>query len=527
MDRDDAEPVPDTRDATGPFFSPDGQWLAFMAGGKLKKISLRGRVAQELTDIGLYGGATWSSEHTIAFAPYASVLRLASDDGGPSKAITRFENGETLHSWPRFLPGDKAVLFTAITSIPSAIAVQPVGGQRRNLISGQGASAASYVSEHLVYAQAGSLMAVPFDLDRLQIKQGAVPMPVVSNVMQYQGTGAAQYSVSATGSMAYVSGVAPQTHKNELVWVDRRDQKESPLGAPARTFYNQPRLSPDGTRVSVDIVETSEKMQVWLYDIRRDTLTPFTFEGVNRHAVWTPDSKRLVFMSNREGPTQIFSQQADGSGGMDRLTNSRPTAAGDILQIPYSISQNGLLTFIKLVRPTEAEMWMLPLGDFSADSRRNGQEQRLPVQKYAMDGGPELSPDGHWLVYASDESGQRQIYVQAFAGPGGKQQVSTDGGNQPRWNSNGRELFYRSGDKMMAVDISPQGSAAGKPHELFQGAYLTGPTDWVRPNYDVSQDGQRFLMLKTVDEPQAPLNEIHVVLNWSEELKRLAATEAK
>jgi serine/threonine-protein kinase len=526
MDRDDADPVPDTRGATGPFFSPDGQWLAFVADGKLKKISLRGRVAQELADVGLLGsGADWGSEHMIAFSPYSSVIQLASDDGGPSQPITRLENGETLHSWPRFLPGNKAVLFTAITSTPSAIAVQLIGGQRRNLISSQGATAANYVSGHLLYAQAGNLMAVPFDLDHLQIKQGAVPMPVVPNVMEYSGTRAGQYSVSASGSLAYVSGGAQLRHDSKLVWVDRKDQKEYPLGAPARS-YNQPRLSPDGTRVAVDVVETSEKMQVWIYDIRRDTFTPFTFEGANRHGVWTPDSKRLVFMSNREGPTQIFSQPADGSGGMDRLTNNRLTAAGDILQIPYSIS-NGWLGFVKLVRPTEGEMWVLPLGDFSADSRRNGQEQRLPVQKSVLDSGPELSPDGRWLAYASEESGQRQIYVQAFPGPGGKQQISTDGGNEPRWNSNGRELFYRSGDKMMAVDISPQGSAAGKPRVLFQGPYVTAVGGFVRPNYDVSPGGQRFLMLKHVDEPQAPVNEIHVVLNWSEELKRLAAAEAK
>jgi hypothetical protein len=212
---------------------------------------------------------------------------------------------------------------------------------------------------------------------------------------------------------------------------------------------------------------------------------------------------------------------------MDRLTNNRLTAAGDMLQIPYSIAQNGVLTFIKLVRPTEAEMWDLPLGDFSADSRRNSQEQRLAVQKVAIDGAPQLSLDGRWLAYASDESGQRQIYVQAFPGPGGKQQVSTDGGTEPQWNSNGRELFFRNADKMMTVDISPEGSAAGKPHVLFQGSYLKTVSDWVRPNYDVSRDGQRFLMLKFVDEPAAPLNQIHVVLNWSEELKRLASAEEK
>jgi len=230
-------------------------------------------------------------------------------------------------------------------------------------------------------------------------------------------------------------------------------------------------------------------------------------------------------MSNKEGPTQIFWKSADGSGPVERLTSNRLTAAGDILHIPFSLSQNGLLTFIKLVGPTEAEPWVLPVGETGTNG--NPQEQRLPVQHAVMDIGPQLSPDGHWIAYASEESGRRQIYVQAITGSGGKQQVSTDGGNEPQWNPKGRELFYRSGDKMMAIAISPQGFAEGKEQALFQGPYLKSAAGWVRANYDVSHDGQHFLMLKPVDETSAPLTEIHVVLNWSEELKRLVPTESR
>jgi serine/threonine-protein kinase len=526
MDEFDASPITGTEGATDPSFSPDGQWLGFIANGKLKKISIRGGVAQELTEIGtFYSSASWASEHTIAFAPYSSVLQQVSDEGGTPQPMTRFEKGETLHMWPQFLPGGKAFLFTVATSGPTGIAVQKIGGERRTLIPGQGVSGASYVLGRVIYVQAGNLMAVPFDPDRLQTRKGFVPAPVISNIMQYAVNGAAQYTVSATGSLAYVLGSAPRVN-SELVWVDRRDQKEYPLGTPARP-YNQPRLSPDNTRVAVDVVETTEKMQVWLWDLARGgPLTPFTFDSVNRHAVWTPDSKRLVFMSNREGPTQIFWQLADGTGGLHRLTNNRLTAAGDTLHIPYSISRSGIVTFIKLVRPTEAELWALPVGALSGDTPHDGQEQRLPVQRAALDGGPQLSPDGRWLAYASDESGQRQIYVQAFYDSGGKQQISTDGGNEPQWNPNGRELFYRSGDKMLAVAIDPQG-IAGKAHVLFHGPYLKGANGWVRPNYDVSADGQRLLMLKPVGETQTPLTEINVVLNWAEELKRLVPAEDK
>jgi serine/threonine-protein kinase len=518
MDRGEAKALTGTEGATLPFFSPDGKWLAFIADRKLKKISIQGGVPQDLTEIGAYSsGASWGSDHSIVFAPYSSVLLQVANEGGASHPITHFENGETLHVWPQFLPGGKAVLFNSYSSNPTGIAVQRIGGERRNLIQQKDAIMPNYVDGRLIYAQAGTLMAVPFDSDSLQIVKGAIPIPALA------ASGILQYSVSSTGSLVYVSGTTQQGFSSELVWIDRKDRKERRVGLPVRR-YNQPRISPDGARIAVDIVETSEKMQVWLYDIARDTFTPFTFEGVNRHAIWAPDSKRLVFMSNKEGPTQIFWKSADGSGPVERLTSNRLTAAGDILHIPFSLSQNGLLTFIKLVGPTEAEPWVLPVGETGTNG--NPQEQRLPVQHAVMDIGLQLSPDGQRIAYASEESGRRQIYVQAITGSGGKQQVSTDGGNEPQWNPNGRELFYRSGDKMMAVAIGPLGFAEGKEQALFQGPYMNA-AGWVRANYDVSHDGQHFLMLKPVDETSAPLTEIHVVLNWSEELKRLVPTESR
>jgi Tol biopolymer transport system component len=305
------------------------------------------------------------------------------------------------------------------------------------------------------------------------------------------------------------------------VWVSRNGM-EHPVGAAARA-YNQPRLSPDGRRVAVDVIEKAQNMQVWLCDLTRDTFAPFTFQGLNRHAVWTPDGKRIAFMSNREGTTQIFWQLADGSGGLQRLTNNPPTTTADVLSIPYSWSPDGQsLTFVQAVPTKEAEFWVLHVDNPSARSDQADGAQRMPIQMRAPDGAPQLSPDGRWLAYASDESGRREIYVQPYPGPGGKWQISTDGGNEPQWSRNGRELFYRSGNRMMAVDIATQtGFAAGKPRQLFEGRYLVTATGWARPNYDVSPDGQRFLMLKPV-EREAPVTQINVVLNWSEELKRLA-----
>ena len=518
MDGVDARPIPGTERGTAPFFSPDGQWLGFFAGDELKKISVRGGVARTLSsDVGggLSRGATWVGEGVIVFAPYSSVLQRVSDAGGAARPLTRFETGETLHMWPQALPGGKAVLFTGFSDSPTAIAVQPIGtGERRNLIHGELGNMPSYApSGHLIYARAGSLMAVPFDLERLEVRGEGVPV--------VQGVLPAQYSLSATGSLAYVSGT-PQASQSQLVWVNRNGT-EHPLGAPARS-YNQPRLSPDGRRVAVDVIEKAQDMQVWLYDLTRDTFAPFTFQGLNRHAVWTPDGKRIAFMSNREGATQIFWQLANGSGGLQRLTTSPPTTTAGGLSIPYSWSPDGQsLIFVQAVPTKQAEFWTLHVGNPSARPDQAGRAQRMPVQMRAPDGAPQLSADGRWLAYASDESGRREIYVQPYPGPGGKWQISTDGGNEPQWSRKGTELFYRSGKKMMAVDIAIQpGFAAGKPRQLFEGDYQVTATGWARPNYDVSPDDQRFLMLKAVERGQAPVTQINVVLNWSEELKHLA-----
>jgi serine/threonine-protein kinase len=529
MEGIEARPLSGTEGATSPFFSPDGQWLGFLANGKLQKISGKGGVAQTLTTdlgAGLTSGASWVGEHMIAFAAYQSALQGISDSGGTPEPLTRFEPGESYHMWPQPLPGGKAMLFTAFSASPTAIAVQPISeGERRDLIEGQTGHMPSYVpSGHLIYAQAGNLMAVPLDLEGLAVK--GVAVPVLQGVLQSQRLGTAQYSVSGTGSLAYVSGTPQAAGESTLVWVSR-DGTEQVLGAPART-YNQPRLSPDGRRIAVDVIAGPQAMQVWLYDVARDTLTPFTFEGLNRHATWTLDGKRIVFMSNREGVTQLYWQLVDGSGGSERLTNNAPIATADVLDVPYSWSRDGeLLTFVKVDPTKGAEFWMLDVATPSASPEQRHVAQRLPLEVSSPDGGPQFSPDGRWLAYASDdESGQRQVYVQPYPGPGGKWQISTDGGNEPLWNPNGRELFYRRGDEMMVVDISAEaGITAGKPQSLFAGRYAKTLPGWVRPNYDVSPDGQQFLMLKLTEQEEAPLTQINIVLNWSEELKRLVPTE--
>jgi serine/threonine-protein kinase len=491
--------IPGTEGALDPFFSPDGQWIGFFAGGKMKKVSVNGGAALSLADAGDPLGASWGSQGTIVFAPtpFSVLVQVPSEGGGP-QPLTQIAKGESSHHHPEFLPGGHAVLFAATDPGSARVAVQLIEtGERRDLI--QAAISPRYASSgHLLYAQGQTLMAVPFDPQRLEIKGAAVP--AVEGV-----AGADQYSISATGSLVYVPGDVQRTQRR-LVWVSRNGAEQT-LVAPARE-YDTPRLAPDGKRVAVEIGP-----QIWLYDPSRDTLTRLTFEGdLNNSPEWAPDGTRVAFYSTRDGPQKMFWQLADGSGGLERLTSGESGP-----QTPKSWSADGQLLAFQDISPTmQRDIWVLRLSD-----RKTEPFLRTPF----IEGAPAFSPDARWLAYVSNESGRPEIYVQPYPGPGGKWQISTDGGTEPVWSRNGREVFYRSGNKMMAVATTTQPRfSAGKPQVLFEGEYFMKRFPVMGPAFDVSPDGQRFLMVKETD--QAPsLTQINVVLNWFEELKRRVPTK--
>jgi Tol biopolymer transport system component/predicted Ser/Thr protein kinase len=511
LDNLESRPIGGTEGGNSPFFSPDGQWLGFFASGKLKKVSVSGGAAVILGDAGDPHGASWGSQGTIVFSPStAGVLQRVSDAGGTPQPLTHLEKSEVNNGWPEFLPGGKAVLFAASTIsgnwTSAQIVVHSVGtGEQRRLL--QGTHPRYAPSGHLVYAQGGTLMAVAFNSQRLEVTGAAVP--VVEGVLQSVSKGDAQYSISATGSLVYAPGGVQSTQRR-MVWVDRKGVEQA-LPAPART-YRYARISPDGERVAAGIEESEN--HIWLYDLRRETLTRWTFEGgVNIMGAWTPDGKRIAFQSDKEGPQNLYWQLADGGGGLERLTTS------EYINAPNSWSPDGqALAFIEIRPDTGYDILVLRLSD-----RKVQPFLRTRFNESA----PRFSPDGRWLAYISDESGRFEVYVQPYPGPGGgKWQVSTDGGTEPVWNPNGRELFYREGDKMMAVDVTTQPSfSAGKPKMLFEGPYVPTPVSF--PNYDVSPDGQRFLMLKSIDQSQAAPTQINVVLNWFEELKQKVPTGKK
>ncbi len=502
MDGFEAKPMPGTDGAVAPLFSPDGQWLGFFAEAKLKKISINGGAPVSLcaASIGNTVSASWGTDGTIVYQYLnAGELWQVSAAGGTPKRLNTLDKSELSSRWPEFLPGAKAVLFAASTvagwSTPQVSLYRLDTGERRNLISG-GTGPYYAPTGHLLYVQGGTLMAVPFDLQRMSVT--GAPVPVVEGVMQSVSNGVAQYSVSENGSLVYVPG-GTLGGQHTLVWVDRRGA-EQPLPAPPHG-YRAPRISPDGKRIAVVLDDLGG--HAWTYDLARGTLTRLTFEAGGTNTVaWTRDGKRLAF--NSGAPPNLFWQAADGSGKAERLTTSENQ------QNPISWSPDGqALGYMELDPATSWDVWVLRLSDRKA-------QPFLRTASYETV--PQFSPDGRWLAYVSDESGRYEVYVQPYPGPGGKWQISTDGGTEPVWNPNGRELFYRIGPKMMAVDITTQpGFSAGKSRMLFEGPYPSLVA--TVPSYDVSPDGQRFLMLKASEQSQA-ITQINVVQNWSEELKR-------
>ena len=356
MDSLEAKPIPGTEGATTPFFSPDGQSLGFFSGGKLKKLSVTGGPALSLADSSTPRGASWGPQGTIAYSSGGlSALQILPDAGGESKSLTRIAKGDNTHRWPEFLPGGNAVLFASGTNNNLSVTVQSLeAGEPKKLV--QGTSPRYAPSGHLIFSQGGVLMAAPFDPQRLQTTGASVP--VLEGVLQSLVNGIAQYSISATGSLAYVTG-DPQAELRKLVWVSRNGV-EQPLAAAERAYW-YPRLSPDGRRIATAIDD--RERHIWLHEISRGTLTRLTFAGdFNSTPTWTPDGKRITFDSSKEGPRNLFWQLADGSGSMERLTIS------DNTQYPFSWSPDGqMLAFAEVAPSTGYDIWVQRQGRASGN----------------------------------------------------------------------------------------------------------------------------------------------------------------
>ena len=412
MDVLEARPIPGTEGASIPFFSPDGQWLGFFANGKLKKVSMSGGLPLTLCDAPSPFGATWGPDDTIVFVPnFRGGLWQVSAAGGTPQELTTLKDGAIAHLWPEFLPGAKAVLFTVATDEDNADDWQIAAhfleeGEPRVLIE-DGTFGRYVPTGHLVYYRSGTMLAVPFDPAQLEVMGTSAPVVegIRSEPVGGGTSGVGHFSFSSRGSLVYLPDPAQGQPERTLVWVDRKGAVQ-PLAAPLQP-YDDPSLSPDGQKVAVEV-----RSDVWVYDIARNTFTPLNFEGNNGYPIWRPDGKRLAFLFGKEGIENLFWKPADGSSGEERLTTS------EYAQNPESWSPDGeVLAFTESHPTTGEDIWVLSL---------EGERKPQPwLQTRFNESNAQVSPDGRWLAYESNESGRNEVYVQPFPGPGGKRQVST------------------------------------------------------------------------------------------------------
>jgi len=518
MDQLDAKAIAGTENGISPFLSPDDRWLGYWADGELKKIPVAGGVATELCDAPLLFGAHWGRDNSIVFADGDTTgLSRVSAEGGKPEVLTKPDSKreEMSHRLPSWLPNRKAVLFTVMRyawdSQPWLALLRLDTREWRVLL--EDAADARYVpTGHIIFLRQGKLMAVPFDLERLEII--GQPIALVDNVMQSFvtnssfNTGAGQFSISDTGSLIYAAGGVPSDWKNSLVWVEQRG-KEEPVTALQFPFLG-PRLSPDGQKIAY--LTAARNWQVYVYDLGRGTNSQLSGEGLAGFPIWSPDGKRVLFSWARSLASNLYLQPYDGSSPMERLTTS------EYNQEAGSWSPDGKTVALVEGHPdTNSDIAVLDAG--------SGRVTPFLNSKF-NEAFPEFSPDGRWIAYSSDESKRDEVYVRPFPGPGMKQQVSTEGGVQPLWAKDGKQLFYRWEDQVWVVDVRIDGVfAAGKPRLLFEKAGYNLPSP-IR-GYDLSLDGKRFLMVKLEQRKPTPVNEIVFVQNWFEELKRLVTAGKK
>ena len=498
-----------------PFVSPDGRWIGYVTPGELRKVQVTGGTPLKVCDVNRSRGAAWLPDDTIVLAPSAEgALARVSAAGGTPTPLTELDasRGEVTHRWPQGLPGGDAVLFTSQGSesnfnTASLEVVSLSTGERKVIY--RGGSYGRYVpSGHLVFVNAGTLFGVPFDLDRLEV-QGS-PVPVLQQVSASPAEGGAQFDFSATGLLTYLAD-AGRALSYPIVAVGRDGASRTIWSEPGS--YGNPRLSPDGQRLALTVLR-DDNWDVWVYDLDRTVATRLTFEeSVDSEQIWSPDGEYLIFSSDQNGPDSLYRKRADGSGDVERLTEAEKA------QWASSWSRDGrYVAFIEA--DTQYDLWYLDL---------ETRETKEILATQFGEGFPDLSPDGRWMAYASNESGSYEIYVRPFPEGPGKWQVSDSGGSSPRWSKDGRELFWRNNDGIAVADVETGGATfrAGKARRLFEGPFQGGLLGvaiggFQFADYDVSPDGEWFVMFPDpTKEGRDDHQHITLVTRWFDELARI------
>ncbi len=499
LDSSEIEALPETEGANNPFFSPDGESIGFTRGTEILTMSLATGRATTLT-AGGWGGGSWGPDDSIVYTPYyTSGLHRIPAGGGAPEELTRpdSERGELGHFWPQHLPGGDVVIFTPF-SVPlsrSRIdAYDLESGTVKTLVE-DGVWGRYAPTGHLVFVRDQTLMAVRLDLQKLEIT--GTPVPILDDIIPDIGQGDIPVTFASNGTLAYVPG-AVMDPPRQLAWVDRNGNET--LLSEARR-YGHPRISPDGTRIAATIRDKS--WDLWALELDRGTLSRLSFEPATQFgALWTPNGDGILYGQD-DPPYNVYRRSADGTGEPELLVKT------PVDNEPRSISPDGkLLIHSSSGSENGYDLWLLPLDE-------SGEAEPWLATRFNENFGA-FSPNGHWVAYQSDETGEDQVYVSRFPEGGRKLQVSIDGGSRPLWSHDGRELYFRDGPRVMAVEVAAgDRMTASQPRELFSGSYMATEN---RLDYDVAADG-RLLMIKTPDEEKP--REITVVLNWFQELESL------
>jgi len=492
--------------ASYPFWSPDSRSVGFFADGRLKRIDIDGELVQALATAAAGRGGTWNRDDVILFAANATspIFRISATGGEPI-AVTRPEAQSTGHRFPQFLPDGRHFLYYFLGATPETRGVyisQLEGSETRRLLDAD-APAVYDSSGHLLFVRQGTLFAQRFDPDRLTLTGTASSLD--EQVMFDAGLNLAALSTSAAGPIVYRAGSAGGIRR-QLIWFDRSGKNVGRVGDADSAGLGNPSHSPDGQRVALQRTVNGNQ-DLWLLEVARGVLTRFTFDAANdANPTWSPDGRRIVFASNRKGAYDLYQKPATGAGSEELLLTTPQN------KVVADWSRDGRFLLYRSPDPkTSYDIWALPL---------DGARKPFPVvQTNFEERDGQFSPDGKWIAYQSNESGRFEIYVQPFPGPGGKWQISTNGGAQVRWRGDGKEVFYIAlDDRLMAAPIrlAPDGQAveAGTPVPLFTtraGGAVQFP---FTQQYLVSPDGQRFLMNTVTEEATSPIT---VLLNWKAE----------
>jgi serine/threonine protein kinase len=491
MNNLESKPLPGTTNAVAPFFSPDGRWVAFFAGGELKKVALSGGAPVTLCEAPVGLGGSWNQSDVIVFAPTtgSGISQVSAFGGRPQRVSTLDEaKGEFSHRWPEWLPGGKAVLYTVGTEgswNDAQIVAQSLATGERTLVVQGGSNPRYLASGHLLYVHDGAIMVAPFDNDALALTGTATAFQ--EGVMQ-SSDGAAQFTISPGGHAAYVAGDFGAAERR-LVMVGR-DGVVTPLSAPPHPFQ-WPRVSPDGQRVLVTI--EGSPPDLWLYDLRSSAMTQLTFDAGATFGTWTRDGQRAVYTSPKNGPPNLFMTAINQPSATERVV------ASNHMQIAGSWSAGSdTLAFVER-RPDTGRDILL----------RTGLTVRPWLASQHEESAPHISPDGRWLAYVSNHTGRDEVYVRSVEDSERLFAISNGGGAEPVWAGNSKELFYRNAGGMMVAAFDPARAGGSRSQLLFKGDFAAGTID--SSNYDVMPDGQRFVMIQR--QSQAPTT-LHVLMNW-------------